>query len=129
MVRWADTYSVWSSAPNQEALASAVSNGTETRTAELDNLAVLQAPATEIVTAVSIDSDFPQKVRDFGAKMDAAKLKGYHGAAVLKVNESLDGKGDALMMVIGWDSKEVHEEAKATPGNGKFSPAERVGWA
>lgn len=68
-----------------------------------------------------------KNVQDFSAKMDAGKPRGYHGGVVGKVKEQLDGKGDAVMLLIGWDSKEIHEEVKSTPGNGEFPLKERGG--
>jgi hypothetical protein len=95
---------------------------------ELQTLAVLQAPCTEIVTAYGIQDGFEKNVRDFAAKVDAEKLAGYHGGDIAKVAEEIskeDGgeKGPALMLVIGWDSLEAHTTAaKAKPGGEFFPP-------
>lgn len=93
---------------------------------------MLEAPATEIVTGYGIRGDFIKNAKAFGVKMDAAGLKGYHGGAIGEVEEELSQaeggeKGKSAMLVIGWDSKEAHEEAKAAPGNGEFvSGIERI---
>lgn len=128
MIRWTNTRSVWSSAPNQKALASAVADATETRTVELDNIAGLQAPATEVLTCLGVEAQFLKNVNDFNAKMIAANPEGYHGGVVGKVEESLDGKGDAAMLIIGWESKEIHEQIKSAPGNGECCLGEREGY-
>lgn len=94
---------------------------------ELETLAVLQAPCTEIVTAYGIQDGFEKNIHDFLVKVDAEKLAGYQGGAIGKVDEEISKeeggeKGPALMLVVGWDSLEAHTDAaKAKPGGEFFS--------
>jgi len=85
---------------------------------------VLSAPCTEIFTGFGAAPGFLDNVRTFSVNVDAADLEGYHGSAVGEVVEPLaigsEGEpGQAVMLVIGWDSMEKHLEEKAKPGNRK----------
>ncbi|PKS10577.1 hypothetical protein jhhlp_002331 [Lomentospora prolificans] len=81
----------------------------------------LGAPCTEVVTAYGVEPAFISQCHDFISKVDTGKLEGYHGYGLGEVQQDIarDGKGDkgpAVILIIGWDSKEAHLEAKAKPG-------------
>jgi len=86
---------------------------------------VLSAPTTELFTAFGVEDGFLENVRVFSANVDAAALEGYHGSAVGEVVEAIaqdhgGEPGEAVMLVIGWDSVDKHLEEKAKPGNRMF---------
>ena len=91
--------------------------------------AALAAPTVEVFTGYGAEAGFEDNVRDFSAKVDAEKPTGYHAAAVGPVADPVakgEAQGDAdkglaVKLVIGWDSKEAHLEAKGKSG-GEFVP-------
>jgi quinol monooxygenase YgiN len=81
----------------------------------------LDVPCTEVLTAYGVEPAFIGQCRDFIVKLDAGKLAGYHGYGLGEVHQdiakdSAGEKGPAVILIIGWDSKEAHLEAKAKPG-------------
>jgi len=87
--------------------------------------AALSAPTTEVFTGFGVEPGFDSSVREFAARVTAEGPVGYHGCAAGPSVEDIgkpDGeKGPAVMLVIGWDSKEAHTEAKGKPG-GEYYP-------
>jgi hypothetical protein len=92
--------------------------------------AALDAPCTEVMTAYGVEEGtFFGQCAEFMDKVDSGvgKDDGYHGYVlggetlgdIRKGEEGEMGKG--LFLVLGWDSKEAHVQAKAGPGR-KFSP-------
>ncbi|CAI4216758.1 unnamed protein product [Parascedosporium putredinis] len=81
----------------------------------------LDVPCTEFVTAYGVEPTFIGRCREFITKVDASHLEGYHGYAFGEVDQHIakDAKGQkapAVILIVGWDSKEAHIEAKAKPG-------------
>jgi heme-degrading monooxygenase HmoA len=79
--------------------------------ADSDPYSWIEGPCTEIATANGLESGFLDNMQLFLAKIDADKAKGYLGSACGK---TLDG--DMARLVIGWESREAHLEAKSIPG-------------
>lgn len=80
--------------------------------------AALDAPCTEVFTGSGTEPAFADAVGAFKAAVDAEAPPGYHGAAVCDSGASGDGDGSGrvVKLVIGWDSREAHLEAKAQKG-------------
>lgn len=84
--------------------------------------AALAAPTTEVFTGYGAEPGFEASVREFAARVDAERPAGYRGCAVGPVAEAVCGptgggeKSLAVKLVVGWDSKEAHLEAKGKPG-------------
>ncbi len=82
--------------------------------------AALEAPTTEIFTGYGVEASFFDTTTQFLAKIDAdPPKKGYFGGAVGK-----DVSGDSVKLLIGWDSKEAHSEAKVPGCKCPLEPAE-----
>lgn len=86
----------------------------------------LEAPCTEIMVAYGIDkSIFPRNLELFSDKVSeggrAGAIKGWHASAHGEITTPIakdagGPAGDAALLLIGWDSKAAHEQAKAGPG-------------
>ncbi|RDL34655.1 uncharacterized protein BP5553_07783 [Venustampulla echinocandica] len=78
------------------------------------------APVTEVLTLYACDPSYvAEKVQPFAAAIAAAKPAGYRGYVVGDVVEEIEKKdgtanGKGVKLFIGWDSKELHEQAKAS---------------
>lgn len=87
--------------------------------------AALSAPTTEVFTGFGVEAGFDSSVREFAARVVAEGPAGFRGCAAGPSVEDIgkgDGeKGPAVMLAIGWDSKEAHMEAKGNPG-GEYYP-------
>jgi hypothetical protein len=98
--------------------------------------AALNAPCTEVMTAYGVEEGtFLKQCGLFMDRVDAGvgRDEGYHGYAlggetlgdVKKVDGGPSGKG--VVLILGWDSKEAHLQAKGKPGRKLFiffSPAD-----
>jgi len=91
--------------------------------------AALAAPCTEVMTGYGVEKEtFMGQCTEFMAKVDAGvgMTDGYHGYAlggetlsdIQKGREGESGKG--VVLLLGWDSKEAHVQAKAKPGRKSF---------
>ncbi|KAK1976103.1 hypothetical protein LZ30DRAFT_735578 [Colletotrichum cereale] len=96
-----------------------------TFTADSDLAAVLDAPCTEVFVAYGVDDSFVGRTAEFakGLAQGEAPVEGFHGHAYgaistpLAVEGSEDGeKGPAVTLLLGWDSKQAHLDAKAKAG-------------
>ncbi|TQN72528.1 hypothetical protein CSHISOI_02949 [Colletotrichum shisoi] len=94
-------------------------------TADSDPAAVLGAPCTEVFVAYGVDDSFAGRTADFvkGLADGRASVEGFHGHAYGEISTplALEGSGDgergpAVTLLLGWDSKQAHLEAKARPG-------------
>lgn len=83
------------------------------------NTAVLgSAQVTEVVTFYDAEPGLLQNAEKFAAALEKGKPKGFHGVVYGKVMEKIvrhadigkeDVKtGEAVVLMIGWDSKEIH---------------------
>ncbi|KAF6798838.1 hypothetical protein CSOJ01_12601 [Colletotrichum sojae] len=86
-----------------------------------DPAAALGAPCTEVFVAYGVDADFAGKTAEFAAGLSTGPVAGYHGNAYGEITTPLavgdDGeKGPAVTLLLGWDSKEAHLDAKGKPG-------------
>jgi hypothetical protein len=103
---------------------SAFSLSALTRTAELspaESVAgVFTAPTTEVATGYGAEEGYEKNMRRFAELLDG-ELKGkdaaYHGIAVGATvgdisKEEGGEKGKAVMLVVGWDSREAHLKRK-----------------
>ncbi|KAJ3948103.1 uncharacterized protein N0V96_002346 [Colletotrichum fioriniae] len=89
---------------------------------------VLRAPCTEVFVAYGVEPDFAGKTAEFakGLAEGRASVAGYHGHAYGEISTPLavdaasgggDGeKGPAVTLLLGWDSKQAHLDAKAKAG-------------
>lgn len=87
---------------------------------------VLDAPCTEVLVAHGIEKPtFPENLATFSSNMSeggrAGSMKGWHanahGEVTTKISSEADGEvADAAVLLVGWDSKDDHEAAKAVPG-------------
>ncbi|GKT83425.1 LOW QUALITY PROTEIN: AMB domain protein [Colletotrichum tofieldiae] len=94
-------------------------------TADSDPPAVLGAPCTEVFVAYGVDDSFVGRTAEFakGLTEGRVSVEGFHGHAygeistLLAVEGSGDGeKGPAVTLLLGWDSKQAHLDAKAKAG-------------
>ncbi|GJC80039.1 hypothetical protein ColLi_02877 [Colletotrichum liriopes] len=94
-------------------------------TADSDPPAVLGAPCTEVFVAYGVDDSFVGRTAEFakGLTEGRGSVEGFHGHAYgeistpLAVEGSGDGeKGPAVTLLLGWDSKQAHLDAKAKTG-------------
>ncbi|KAH0434608.1 hypothetical protein CcaCcLH18_05219 [Colletotrichum camelliae] len=81
----------------------------------------LRAPCTEVFVAYGVEPDFIGKTAAFAGGLSAAEIAGFHGHAYGEVSTPLafgaEGeKGPAVTLLLGWDSKEAHLEAKGKAG-------------
>ncbi|KAF4808026.1 hypothetical protein CGCSCA5_v012822 [Colletotrichum siamense] len=81
----------------------------------------LRAPCTEVFVAYGVEPDFIGKTAAFAGGLSAAPIAGFHGHAYGEVSTPLafgaeDEKGPAVTLLLGWDSKEAHLEAKGKAG-------------
>ncbi|KAF9879833.1 hypothetical protein CkaCkLH20_02644 [Colletotrichum karsti] len=84
---------------------------------------VLRAPCTEVFVAYGVEPDFISKTAEFAAGMSRAHapVEGFHGHAYGEVTTPLafggqGERGPAVTLLLGWDSKEAHLEAKGKAG-------------
>ncbi|KAK1452175.1 hypothetical protein CMEL01_06749 [Colletotrichum melonis] len=89
---------------------------------------VLRAPCTEVFVAYGVEPDFAGQTAEFAKALveGRASVAGYHGHAYgeistpLAVNAASGGgdgeKGPAVTLLLGWDSKQAHLDAKAQAG-------------
>jgi hypothetical protein len=100
--------------------------------------AALQAPCTEVMTAYGVEDAFLGQVVEFMAKVDGGvgKEDGYHGYAIGgetlgDIQKGPEGeKGKGVVLILGWDSKEAHVQAKGKPGRKCFATClETLIWA
>lgn len=88
---------------------------------------MLSAPTTEVFTGYGAEPGFEATVRKFASLLDADAPAGYHGGVVGPTAEDVSNgdrsvTGPAVKLVVGWDSKEAHVEAKEkTAGESIFS--------
>lgn len=83
--------------------------------------AALGAPCTEVFVAYGVEPGFAAKTAEFAAGLSRDAVAGYHGNAYGEITTPLavgpDGeKGPAVTLLLGWDSKEAHLDAKGKPG-------------
>ncbi|KAL0938910.1 uncharacterized protein CTRU02_205520 [Colletotrichum truncatum] len=86
-----------------------------------DPSAVLRAPCTEVFVAYGVEPDFVGKTAEFAGGLSKGTVEGFHGHAYGEVSTPLaygaDGeRGPAVTLLLGWDSKEAHLEAKGKSG-------------
>ncbi|TDZ25856.1 hypothetical protein Cob_v000965 [Colletotrichum orbiculare MAFF 240422] len=89
-----------------------------------DPAAVLAAPCTEVFIAYGAEPGFVGQTEDFARGLGGAPgpVPGFHGHAYGEVSTPLgfgadgDQQGPAVTLLLGWDSKEAHMEAKGKPG-------------
>ncbi|OHF01374.1 hypothetical protein CORC01_03407 [Colletotrichum orchidophilum] len=91
-----------------------------------DPASVLRAPCTEVFVAYGVEPSFAGKTAEFarGLTEGRAEVAGFHGHAYGNISTPLavdapdgDGeKGPAVTLVLGWDSKQAHLDAKAKAG-------------
>ena len=84
---------------------------------------VLAAPVMEICIAFDIQPGYTDAVGKFVGYVDKDWPEGYHGAAYGECASLLSDQDGiapsrAANLILGWDSKQAHEDAKARPGNG-----------
>jgi hypothetical protein len=77
------------------------------------------APCTEMATFYECQPPFFENVERFAQKLVDGNPKGYHGLAYGQVVETIkkDGsgrEGNAVVLWIGWDSKEMHMKFRET---------------
>ncbi|EFQ26383.1 uncharacterized protein GLRG_01527 [Colletotrichum graminicola M1.001] len=94
-------------------------------TADSNPAVALDAPCTAVFIAYGVNDSFLGQTAEFakGLTQGGASLEGYHGHAYgaistpLAVAGSGDGeKGPAVTLLLGWDSKQAHLDAKAKAG-------------
>ena len=83
---------------------------------EVELSAALDAPCTEVFTAYGAEPAFPGAVAAFAAGVAAAPPPAYRGAAVCDSAGEIEGLGRVVKLVVGWESREAHLEAKGKPG-------------
>ena len=79
-------------------------------------LAALASPCTEIFTGYGADPAFPAAVVAFADKVAEQPPPGYHDAAVCDSVDDVKDQGRVVKLVVGWESREAHLEAKGKPG-------------
>ncbi|KAK2004604.1 hypothetical protein LX36DRAFT_353560 [Colletotrichum falcatum] len=94
-------------------------------TADSDPAAVLEAPCTEVFVAFGVDDSFVGQTAEFvqGLTQGGASLEGFRGHAYGAISTPLavegsedEEKGPAVTLLLGWDSKQAHLDAKAKAG-------------
>jgi len=83
-----------------------------------------RASCTEVATFFKVDDTFLENVEKFANALEEGKPEGYYGAAYGKVIEKIVKHGDiakndeepsnAVVLLIGWESKEVHLKFRDT---------------
>ena len=78
----------------------------------------------DIASVFDIRPGFTDAVGKFVGYVDKDWPEGYHGAAYGECANLLSDQDGiapsrAANLVLGWDSKQAHEDAEARPGNGK----------
>ncbi|WYZ34816.1 hypothetical protein EsH8_I_001092 [Colletotrichum jinshuiense] len=89
-----------------------------------DPASVLRAPCTEVFVAYSVEPSFVGQTAEFarGLTDGKASVAGFHGHAYGEISTPIavaggDGQpGPAVTLLLGWDSKEAHLDAKAKAG-------------
>ncbi|KAJ9157409.1 hypothetical protein NKR23_g66 [Pleurostoma richardsiae] len=114
----------WSTSPARESFLvglDALADLASAHHLNADATVALSAPATEVFTGYGAQPGFAGNVAQFAEKLDAEKPTGYYGLAHGEVLEEISKeeggeKGKAAKLVIGWESREAHFEAKGKPG-------------
>lgn len=78
---------------------------------------------TEVFTGYGAEAGFEDRVREFAARVGGEAPAGYRGCAVGPVEVEGEGEGrggPAVGLVVGWDSREAHLEAKGRAGGEAF---------
>jgi hypothetical protein len=83
---------------------------------EEDLLTALDAPCTEVFTAYGAEPAFPAAVGSFAEKVAAQPPEGYRGGAVCDSVDDVKDQGRIVKLIVGWESREVHLQAKGKPG-------------
>lgn len=87
----------------------------ETAEVEGDVAAVLSAPCLEFFTAYDVEDAFlKERLPAFAKGLLGESMEGFHGLCYGELE--VDARGDAAVMLLGWDSKEAH---LAQRGDGK----------
>jgi hypothetical protein len=78
-----------------------------------------QAPVVEVATFYKTESSFTENTKKFMEIFHGTEIDGYVGQAYGPVVEKIeksdgDGKGPALMIFIGWETKEAHMKFRET---------------
>jgi len=83
-----------------------------------------RAPVTEVATFFKAEDSFLENVEKFAKATEDGKPEGFYGAAYGKVIEKIVKHGDiakddteksnAVVLLIGWESKEVHLKFRDT---------------
>lgn len=98
-----------------------------------DTTSALDAPCTEVIVAYGVERPhFSQNLELFSFRMSergkAGEMEGWHGNAWGQVTTPIvkdDGEGEpkqADTLLVGWDSKEAHENARAGSGGRELRP-------
>jgi heme-degrading monooxygenase HmoA len=95
----------------------------------------LDSPTTEVFTAYGAEPPFIGNMAEFYEKVASVPMDGFHSAAYGPTKQEIakvkgGDKAPAVMLVVGWDSKEAHLAAKAKEGNRQFFADSCLGgWA
>ena len=89
-----------------------------------DTNLLARAPVTEVATFHDVEQSMLLNIEKFAAALENGKPKGYHGSVYGKVlerivrhedvNKGYIKPGDAIVFLLGWDSKEAHLEFRET---------------